>query len=47
MVDLKISQKIYERPETEEAIRSAKRDVAAGRVHRFKTLAEALQWLDK
>jgi len=47
VVDLKISQEIYERPETQEAIRSAKRDVAAGRVHRFKTLAEALRWLDK
>ena len=47
LVQLKISQEIYERPETQEAIRSAKRDVAAGRVHRFKTLAEALRWLDK
>ncbi len=47
MVDLKISQEIYERPETQEAICSAKRDVAAGCVHRFKTLVEALRWLDK
>ncbi len=47
LVELKISQEIYERPETQEAIRSAKRDVAAGRVRRFKTVAEALRWLDE
>jgi hypothetical protein len=47
LVELKISQEIYERPETQEAIRNARRDVAAGRVRRFKTLAEALRWLDK
>lgn len=47
LVELKISQEIYERPETQEAIHNARRDVAAGRVRRFKTLAEALRWLDK
>lgn len=47
LVELKISQEIYERSETQDAIRSAKRDVAAGRAHRFKTLAEALRWLDE
>ena len=47
LVELKISQEIYERPETQEAIRSAKRDVAAGRVRRFKNLAETLRWLDE
>jgi len=47
LVELKISQEIYERPETQEAIRGAKRDVAAGRVRRFKTVAEALRWLDE
>ncbi len=47
LVGLKISQEIYERPETQEAIRNARRAVAAGRVRRFKTLAEALRWLDK
>ena len=46
LVELKISQEIYERPETQEAIRTARRDVAAGRVRRFKNLAEALRWLD-
>jgi hypothetical protein len=46
-VKLKISQEIYERPETQSAIRNARRDVAAGRVHRFKNLTEALRWLDK
>jgi len=47
LVELKISQEIYERPETQEAIRKARRDVVAGRVRRFKTLTEALRWLDK
>jgi hypothetical protein len=47
LVQLKISQEIYERPETREAIRAAKHDVAAHRVRRFKTLAEALRWLDE
>jgi hypothetical protein len=47
LVKLKISQEIYERPETQSAIRNARRDVAAGRVHRFKNLTEALRWLDK
>lgn len=46
-VELKIGREIYERPETQDAIRSAKRDVTAGRAHRFKTLAEALRWLDE
>ena len=47
LVKLKISQEIYERPETQEAIRNAEHDIAAGRVHRFKNLAEALRWLDR
>ena len=47
LVELKISQEIYERPETQEAIRSSRRDVVAGRVRRFKTLSEALRWLDE
>ena len=47
LVKLKISQEIYERPETQEAIRNAERDIAAGRVHRFKNLAEALRWLNE
>ena len=47
LVELKISQEIYERPETQEAVRNAKRDITAGRVRRFKNLAEALRWLDK
>jgi hypothetical protein len=47
LVKLKISQEIYERPETQEAIRSAKRDIAAGRVRRFKNVAEALRWLNE
>lgn len=47
LVELKISQEIYERPETQSAIHNARRDVAAGRVHRFKNLTEALRWLDK
>lgn len=47
LVELKISQEIYERPETQDAIRNAKRDITAGRVRRFKTVAEALRWLDK
>ena len=47
LVELKISQEIYERPETQDAIRNAKHDIAAGRVHRFKNLAEALRWLDE
>jgi len=46
LVDLKITQEIYERAETQQAIRAAKRDIAAHRVHRFKNLAEALRWLD-
>jgi hypothetical protein len=47
LVELKISQEIYERPETQQAIRDAKRDIAAARVHRFKNVAEALRWLDE
>ena len=47
LVELKISQEIYERPKTQEAILNARRDVAAGRVRRFKNLAEALRWLDE
>ena len=47
LVKLKISQEIYERPQTQEAIHNAQRDIAAGRVRRFKNLAEALRWLDK
>ncbi len=47
LVELKISQEIYERPETQEAIRNARRDVVAGRVRRFKNLAEALRWLNE
>lgn len=47
LVELKITQEIYERPETQKAIRNARRDVAAGRVRRFKTVAEALRWLDR
>lgn len=46
LVELKISQEIYERPETQAAFRTARRDAAAGRVRRFKNLAEALRWLD-
>jgi hypothetical protein len=47
LVELKISQEIYERPKTQQAIRAAKRDIAARRVHRFKNVAEALRWLDE
>lgn len=47
LVKLKIAQEIYERPETQEAISAAKRDITAGRVRRFKKLAEALRWLDE
>ena len=47
LLELKLSQEIYERPETQQAIRDAKRDIAAGRVHRFKNVAEALRWLDE
>ncbi len=47
LVELKISQEIYERPQTQEAICTARRDVAAGRVRRFKNLAEAFRWLDE
>lgn len=47
LVKLKISQEIYEQPEAQDAIRSARRDIAEGRVRRFKILTEALRWLDK
>jgi hypothetical protein len=47
LVELKISHEIYERPETQQAIRAAKRDVMAGRVHRFKNVIEALRWLEE
>ena len=47
LVQLKIGQEIFERPETQSAIRSAKRDIAAGRVRRFKNFVEALRWLDE
>jgi len=47
LVQLKISQEIFERPETQEAIRNAQRDIAARRTHRFKNLAEAFRWLDE
>ena len=47
LVELKISQEIYERPQTQEAIRAARRDVAAGRVRWFKNLAEAFRRLDE
>jgi hypothetical protein len=47
LVELKLGQEIYERPETQHAIRDAKRDIAAGRVQRFKNVAEALRWLDE
>jgi hypothetical protein len=46
LVQLKIGQEIFERPETQQATRAAKRGLAARRVHRFKNLAEALRWLD-
>ena len=38
LVQLKISHEIYERPETQKAIRNAKRDIASRRTHRFKNL---------
>jgi hypothetical protein len=47
LVQLKISHEIYERPETREAIRNAKRDIASRRTYRFKNLAEAFRWLDE
>jgi hypothetical protein len=47
LVQLKIGQEIYERPETQKAIRNAKRDILARRTHRFKNLAEAFRWLDE
>jgi hypothetical protein len=47
LVQLKISHEIYERPETQKAIRNAKRDIASSRTHRFKNLAEAFRWLDE
>ena len=47
LVELKISQEIYDRPGTQHSIRAAKRDVMAGRVHRFTNFAEALRWLDE
>ena len=47
LVQLKISHEIYERPETQKAIRNAKRDIASRRTHRFKSLAEAFRWLDE
>ena len=47
LVELKISQEIYDRPETQHSIRAAKRDLMAGRVHRFTNFAEALRWLDE
>ena len=47
LVRLKISQEIYERAETQQAIGSARRDIAAGRVRRFRNLAEALKWLEE
>jgi hypothetical protein len=47
LVQLKISHEIYERPQTQKAIRNAKRDIASSRTHRFKNLAEAFRWLDE
>ena len=47
LVELKISHEIYERPETRDAIRNAKRDIASRCPHRFKNLAEAFRWLDE
>lgn len=47
LVQLKISHEIYERPETQKAIRNAKRDIASRRTHRFNNLAEAFRWLDE
>lgn len=47
LVELKIAQEIYERPGTQDAIRAAKRDIAAGRFRRFKNLSEALRWLNE
>ena len=47
LVQLKISHEIHERPETQKAIRNAKRDIASRRTHRFKNLAEAFRWLDE
>jgi hypothetical protein len=38
LVQLKISHEIYERPETQEAIRNAKRDIAARRTYGFRNL---------
>ena len=47
LIRLKMSQEIYERPETQEAIGKAKKDLAAGRVRRFHNVIEALRWLDE
>lgn len=47
LMQLKLSQEIFEQPETQKAIQQAKEDVKKGQVRRFTNVAEALQWLDK
>jgi hypothetical protein len=46
LMHLKISQEIYNRPETQEAIKQARQDVKEGRVRRFRRWEDAMEWLD-
>lgn len=46
LMQLKISHEIYNRPETQEAIKQAKQDVKEGRTRRFHRWEDAMEWLD-
>jgi hypothetical protein len=47
LLRLKLSQEIFARTETQEAIHKAKDDVRKGRVRKFTNVVEAVQWLDE
>ena len=45
--DAFISQEIYNDPVTQDAVKRAKEDIKAGRIRKFKTVAELVRSLDK
>jgi hypothetical protein len=47
LMSLKFSYEIYNRAETQEAIKQARQDMKEGRVRRFRRLEDTLEWLDK
>ena len=43
LLELKISQEIYHQPDTQAAIRRAKRDIRKGRYHDYREVEELIQ----